>query len=339
MFDDRKIRSLLAIFYPAWIDATATLRSLGNAGGFSGALFWKVESGGTSYALHRWPESAVERRAQLHWSHNVLREARDRGCRFVPVPLPTVNGESLILYDDTLWQLEPWMPGVADFGKHPTKSRLQNTMRALATFHQAVGQQGTILGMPASISGRIERLQNWFIDGRFTFQFGDLQKRAARHQMLGSLGETICQQFQRLASSLEENLARFRTSSVPIQPVIGDVWHDHILLTGDNVAGIIDFGAMKNDSIALDFGRLAGSLVGDDPVGWGTSIEVYRTIHPLSDLEFSISRTLDSSGTALGGMNWLNWICIENRQMGSPMVVFNRLQQIALRMETLQQKL
>lgn len=339
MTDDWEIRSLLANCYPAWVKSTAIIQSAGNAGGFSGARIWRIETEGSTFALRRWPDSDTKFETRLRWSHLVLRESVGNGCHFVPVPLPAANGESLVLYDGTFWQLEPWMPGIADFEKRPTDIRLENAVKALAIFHQSTRHLSSNSGIPGSIVGRKQRLKNWYVDGRFTKAFGSLQQLVSGNAGLAYPGEIICRQFRLLADSIEENLTRIGKWHVAIQPVIGDVWHDHILLTGDEVTGIIDFGAMKNDTVALDLGRLIGSLVGDDREGWRTAIEAYRSIQPLSETGISMARILDSSGTALAGLNWLHWICVENRQFGTPQIVFNRLQGIALRMERLSQKL
>lgn len=337
--NDPKIRSLLAEFYPAWISANAAIRSLGNAGGFSGARFWRIESDGSSLVLRRWPESATDSMSRIRWSHDVLREANNHGCQFVPVPLKASSGESLVFHDTALWQLEPWMPGAADFGRSPTPCRLKNVIKALATFHRSVQHLDFARETPASLAGRTERLRFWFVDDRFTEAFSNLQIQVSGHPALSGVGESICRQFQLVAKFVEQDLARTCDTSVDIQPVIADVWHDHVLLTGDEVTGIVDFGAMKRDSVSLDLGRLIGSLVGDDQTGWNAAVDAYRSIRPLAEAEVWIARILDFSGTVLAGLNWLNWICVENRQFGPADVVFNRIQRIGLRMETMAKKL
>ncbi len=61
------------------------------------------------------------------------------------------------------------------------------------------------------------------------------------------------------------NAASAVALKVPIQPCIGDIWHDHILFLGDGVSGLVDFGGMRADTVAGDIARLLGSLVADDP--------------------------------------------------------------------------
>src|SRR4029079_8505162 len=69
---------------------------------------------------------------------------------------------------------------------------------------------------------------------------------------------------------------------LPVQPCIRDIWHDHVLFTGNDVTGIIDFGAMDVDTPATDVARLLGSLVGDDEPGWSAGVSAYSANRPLS---------------------------------------------------------
>ena len=75
-------------------------------------------------------------------------------------------------------------------------------------------------------------------------------------------------------------LAPLSNIALPVQPCIRDIWHDHVLFTGDEVTGIIDFGAMDIDTPATDVARLLGSLVGDDEAGWRTASSAYSADSP-----------------------------------------------------------
>src|SRR5690606_41454282 len=55
----------------------------------------------------------------------------------LPVPLRDPSGASFVCSTEGLWQLEPWMPGKADFHREPSGARLAAAMQALGRFHVA----------------------------------------------------------------------------------------------------------------------------------------------------------------------------------------------------------
>src|SRR5205085_7730253 len=60
-----------------------------------------------------------------------------------------------------------------------------------------------------------------------------------------------------------------------LQPAIRDVHHEHVLFTGDQVTGLIDFGALRIDTPLTDVARLVGSLVGDDAEARRIALDAY----------------------------------------------------------------
>ena len=70
--------------------------------------------------------------------------------------------------------------------------------------------------------------------------------------------------------------------TVPLQPCLRDVWHDHVLFQGDEVTGLIDPSAARTDTVAADISRLAGSLIADDRRAWGKAMDAYQAVRPLS---------------------------------------------------------
>jgi homoserine kinase type II len=112
---------------------------------------------------------------------------------------------------------------------------------------------------------------------------------------------------------------------VPLQPCIRDVWHDHVLFTGEQVSGLIDFGAMRVDNIACDIARLVGSFVADDVPKWSAAVAAYSSIRPLSDSERELVAAFDQSTVLLGGLNWVRWIYVEGRSFPDRRRVAERL--------------
>ena len=76
-------------------------------------------------------------RQRLLKIHRLLERVNDCGIRQVPVPIASANGSTVIDVDNRLWQVEPWMPGQADFRDAPTDSRLESAMHGVARWHMA----------------------------------------------------------------------------------------------------------------------------------------------------------------------------------------------------------
>ena len=127
-----------------------------------------------------------------------------------------------------------------------------------------------------------------------------------------------------------------------MQPCLRDIWHDHVLFSGDVVTGIIDFGAIDFDTPATDIARLLGSLASTPvPLGegqgegseriaqtWHDGLAAYQTIRPLSSDETQAVHGLGASGTILAGCNWIRWIYTEGRQFENHEQVFARFRRI-----------
>jgi Ser/Thr protein kinase RdoA (MazF antagonist) len=126
-----------------------------------------------------------------------------------------------------------------------------------------------------------------------------------------------------------------RTVEVPLQPCIRDVWHDHILFTGDRVTGLVDFDAMGSGSVAGDVARLLGSLAGDNASLWSIGLEAYGSLRPLSDVEQTLLTALDRSGVILAALNWVEWLYRERREFPNAAAVANRLDELLPRLKTL----
>ena len=119
------------------------------------------------------------------------------------------------------------------------------------------------------------------------------------------VGSRIVLLFQAAKDSVKRDLNAVAEIKVPQQPCIRDLWHDHLLFRGDELTGMVDFGAMATDSVTCDLSRLLGSLFGDDFFAWQQAIDHYETVRPLSESEHRLLRPLDRSSVLLSGMTWL----------------------------------
>jgi Ser/Thr protein kinase RdoA (MazF antagonist) len=322
---------------------------LASAGGMSGAQFWRITSPRGPYILRRWPiESPSPER--LRFIHAVLKHAASRGIDIVPLPVTTAAGKSFVDHGGHLWQLEPVMPGAADYDRAPTDEKLAAAMQSLAKFHNAVSDfnKASAPGSPAGTAGsnavnrHTERLQE--------LTPAELSKLALaiRNEKYPELAPLVCQFLDMVPTTMPRVLSELKSLvsiSLPTLPCIRDIWHDHILFTGNRITGIIDFGAVAIDTPATDIARLLSSLSQTplpyrDGSGeaspaihnpWQLGLAAYQSVRPLSAAEIRAALALSHSGNILAGCNWIRWLFNENRQFENIAQIIDRFRHIAAR--------
>jgi len=310
--------------------------------GFSGARVWKLTTPVGAFALRLWPESGLQR-TRLLGLHRLLARLRDEGIDFVAVPVACSSGSSLVEANGRLWQLEPWLPGAADYLDRPSPRKLEAALSALARWHVAAAtfvcseQEGSWFSrQPAAPSpGLNERLgltREWF-SGRATTVAAAVQRHGWEdfRQVAGE----ILRHFQRAAPAVATDLQAAANVVFSLQPCLRDVWHDHILFTRDEVSGIVDPSACRSETVATDIARLVGSLVGDDREGWQTALAAYQSVRALTADERAGVELFDRSGVLLSGLTWLQWIAVEVRPLPDRERVLGRLRGILARLERL----
>ena len=309
--------------------------------GFSGAVIVRVRSDAGDLCLRGWPPNAppVER---LRGLHRLLAHVYAAGVTQVPVPRPAIDGDTLVDHHGRWWQLEPWQPGTADFHQDSSDVRLKNAMAVLAAFHQATWQfrpraaeepwfaTGTS-GTPPSVVERRRQLGDW----RPAAVERVRQALSADGSDFARLGREILDHAARLAPAIAAQLdaASTLSPSLPLGPCIRDIWHDHLLFTGDELTGLIDLSASRTDHVAADLARLLGSLCGDDTRRWDIALDAYRQHRPLALDELGLVPVLDRSGVLLSGLTWLKRRYLRDEPIADMDRVCVRLESIAARLK------
>ena len=314
-------RDSIAAVLAAYPLETSRVTPLGSAGGFSGSSFWRVDTPSQAFCLRRWSAEhpSPER---LRFIHDVLRYVYQRAVTQIALPVRARHGETFIRHRGHLWEMAPWMPGRADYPQNPSPARLQAALSLLARFHLAAGGfQPRPPSISPGIAERLELLDSFRQDGaqRIAASIGHPAgnlDRAARQ---------ILQLFTASAPAIRSSLEVAACWQVPIQPCLRDIWHDHLLFTGDQVSGLIDFGALRYESVAADVARLLGSLAGSDRAAWRIGMDVYQQARPLSRNERMLVDVFHDSNLLLSGMNWLRWIYVEKRTFENWQRVFERI--------------
>ena len=339
-----KFHNLLQIVETFCGAKPARIRTLDrDSEGFSGAVVLRVvvqetpQTPELEYCLRGWPPDSLPRE-RLLGLHRLLEHVYNCGVTQVSVPRRSKFGSSIYAEASQFWQLEPWLPGVADFSSDPNDTRLRNAMTVLAQWHDAASRfepreseaawfKSFAAANSPTIADRLERVER--------FQKQDVAKLrqlldatphlptwGAEFAELVELSRRILDRFQLAADYVAEELSYYRNLRFRLHPCLRDVWHDHVLFEGDVVTGLIDPSAARSETPATDLARLLGSLLGDDDERWEVAVMAYRAMRPLSDREATLARVIDQSTVLLSGLTWLE-----------------RLRQIASRLDRLANRL
>lgn len=214
-------------------------------------------------------------------------------------------------------------------------------MRALAVFHDAGAAfearreeeewfGGPAFGCAPTVRERVGLMRGRVVGGELAAlraavpatgggEFGGLARRALRG-------------FERLGETVLRELRLFESVAVPLVPCLRDVWHDHVLFTGEAVTGLVDPSACRRDTVAADLSRLLGSLVGDDVRRWTPAVAAYTRCRPLSADEAALVPVLDRSGVLLSAATWVRRRYVLGAACETPEVV-GRLREVVERME------
>jgi len=312
--------------------------------GFSGAIVERLEIAGQHFALRGWPQDALPA-ARIIGLHHLQRFLYDRGINQVSVPVMTAEGQSMIQHENRFWQLEPWMPGEANFLEQPSDAKLKSVMQLLARLHLAAGQhvsssdaaQWFSISHSASSPTIIERLllvEQWSDTNPQTI------RRLIDHKKIPeTVKESLRQiltQFLPKVRMIQSELREMLTCESTLQPSLRDLWSDHVLFTDDRVTGLIDFGACRSENPMIDLSRLLGSYFIRDSDSYRKAINWYDEIRPVSSAERKLFPVFDHSQRILAGLTWIEWLIFEGKQPEDWKSVQERLDQIVPRMQAVQ---
>lgn len=310
----------------AWFGADAIRHAPLAGGGFSGSAVHSVEhlATGRRFVLKRFPESATD--ARCTWVHTLMRHLRASGIEVVPEVIdrcPTAVGESGTFFVDGQggrWELVAFMPGRA--AERPTAGQAACALETLARLHvAAAGMAGEQTRGPSP--GVIRRREQ-------ARQLLAIPWRQRRDTVAGDADAAVVAQFDAAIDVFDraggrrvlERVAAVEAEPLALQPVLRDIWSDHVLFAddGERVSGIVDYHAAGIDSPATDLARLLGSWSLAVPWlglplldAWRDAIESYERVRPLAPAERRLVPWLHAKGVIFGLDNWFRWTLEERR--------------------------
>ncbi|GIW80311.1 MAG: hypothetical protein KatS3mg105_2118 [Gemmatales bacterium] len=310
------------------------LTGLGNRGGFSGAGIWRVESEQGDYCLRRWPAQEPGSN-RLRLIHQAQTRAADAGLTFIPRLARTRFGQTWFVHAGRYWELSSWMPGCADFWQRPSVPRIEAACAALARTHLVWSKHSFDVGPCPAIQRRLQVARSFRLPQSVP---SDFFRQVSGKGVDPRFGEQLWQRAVAVVNchlpSVEPMLAPWAERIFPLQFCFCDIWHDHVLFTDDKVTGIVDFGAVKLDHVAVDLARLLGSMAGDDVFLRQAGIRAYQELRYLTSEELCLVDLLDRTGTIAACANWLHWLASGERSFADTTAVAQRLEQIVRRIES-----
>jgi Ser/Thr protein kinase RdoA (MazF antagonist) len=243
-----------------------------------------------------------------------------------------LDGDTIVIdAEGRLWELSRFMPGVAV--PCPTPSQAAAAATALARLHLATARLVTHSprqDFSPGLALRIERARELLT--RPWQARCHAWSRATRHRMPADQWTALD---ARVATAIDlftaaggnaflARVASIQPQSCVLQPVLRDVWCDHVLFaeqTSDSVTAIVDLHAAGIDTPATDLARLMGSWAA--PAGgerlsildrWPTAVAAYDRVRSLSHAEADLIPFLHATGVVCGLDNWFKWTLDEHRE-------------------------
>jgi Ser/Thr protein kinase RdoA (MazF antagonist) len=306
--------------------AAATIQPI--TSGLSQTFVWRITLGAQAYCLRKWPlkHPGPDR---LRWMQQVLALARANDCPFVPELVHLSNGAPFLVSNAGLWELQTWRPGEPD-GTPPSLARVRAAFQALAQFHLATRSLKGETRPAHAVLERRDRLRQ-LLAGEAAAVFA----RAAESidsPLIAGLAHAAQVVFIAHGQTWLNQSEALSQISVGLLPAIRDVRREHLLFVGNEVAGLVDFGAMRLDTRLVDLARLLGSYCGEMPELRREALQAYATIAPLAVEDVTRIDLIDRTGELISAFNWMKWLLLEEQAFAQSREAVARMAEISYRL-------
>lgn len=247
---------------------------------------------------------------------------RTAGVLQVPMPLTAQDGATLQADEGgMLWELLQWMPGSAT--TKPSGRQAAAAADVLARVHRAaaawpmcprrVGHSPGVLLRVARARDLLTRPWAARLDARYR---GPLREQFERAITLFAAAD---------GRQAVSRVAEWESRLLVMQPVLRDVWSDHVLFVGEQVTGMVDWHTAGIDTPVTDVARLMGSWAVDHET-MRVFLDSYSALCPLAGDELSLVPFLRDTGILFGLDNWFRWIVEESRSFADTRKVEARVE-------------
>ena len=313
----------------AWFEPAGLVSTPLRGSGFSGSeVFLVRQPPDKRFVLKSFAAGVTLGRAA--WVHALMIHLAAAGLGTVPRLLrrraeaaaPGIDCQTLVA-DETgrLWEVATFLEGGPRTA--PTDEETAAALAALARLHAAAATlPGSAPGAEPSPGIRARRMQAERVQATPWRLLEPETRRVAPAAVAGPLLEAIAVFESGRGPDAIRRIAAVEPIAVGVQPVLRDVWSDHVLFLADGrLAGFIDFHAAGRDTPATDLARLLGSWeFPPSPAGtvalpaWRHALDAYEAVRPLEPGERRLVPWLHATGVICGLDNWFRWLITERRE-------------------------
>lgn len=306
------------------------------SGGLIGGAVWRVMTDAGVMALKQWPLPYPPRRAML--IHQIMRRARDAGLDVVPIPIATKQGTTLVRHAGAWFDLCEWRPGQPPIDVLSTR-QLRSGLATLAAWSRRL--TATHLSEPLSAleddvgEAAFRRLQRIPCPGMQRRQNEWRRLLPTLRQRAGDNPFDLSRRTEIAVHRLRHRMDEWLSSTPLIVPrlCLRDPHREHLLYSGDEVSGLIDFAAIGFDSPMIDVARWAGDVCLDNPEQWKIVLDEVPELFGASKEEVRSIRIYDITGLVIAVLHWRHWLGCRTRWAPDETAVTRRWLSVIDRLE------
>jgi Ser/Thr protein kinase RdoA (MazF antagonist) len=324
----------------AWNDAIQIVEV---SSGLSGASVYRIDrktDPKKSWCVRAWPFNVG--RDRIEDIHQLIRVLVAAKIDFVPAPIPWSDHSYILTSKGRCWDLARWLPGTAVLSTGSPPDLWKQVGASLGRVHSVWRQyavtQGASLKSLASLASDLDGIHSPTCLHRIHFAEDCLREGLDQIQhrvrMSGSnlngLAECAVTWARARLPAMLDSLRRALGRKVRLQIVLRDVRPEHILFSQGTLTGIVDYDAIRWDSVTCDLARVMEPLAGPGCDSWSDLLCGYENHTPLDPGEVELLCAIHTVNPMLALLQWLQWHMVEQRAFARGPSAEARMRQLAL---------
>lgn len=226
--------------------------------GLSGSQLFRCH-GRQASVLRRWPiGTATDRVREIH----AVITSASKTCEWIPryTTAPSSGGSYVTDSSGAIWELVTWKSG-RPLGVDASQDQIRAGAAAIARVHRHLMGMGVSSQPAPAIRERLER----------TRQLCEQLPRCFDRPLSGRVHPSVVAPLQTAigmlrgrwslrAAEISRRLSPWLERPMPVQYVLRDIHRENMLFDSGRVSALIDFDAVRVDTVAVDLARWASSF-------------------------------------------------------------------------------